>query len=442
MRSVLLVDPDLDALGELASALRARGLTVLVADSLEGAADRARRQPPDAVIVTEALAPALTDSPLAGPEVPTLVLGTGPDTLAPFDVDGIARRVFAQGARQAQVAVDRGDFRGDLGQVSLPDLLQLLSMNRRTGALTLSTPTGAGEVRLIEGEIADAAYRRLDGEKALYRLLAEGEGSFAFSTSAPSPLRRVQVATHLVLMEGLRQVDEVRRLHQLLDLGSDALIAAQSLTEDAPDVPRRIVELLSAPRTVGELLDDLPTPDLEVLEQLAALLESGHVRRVPQGALRVELGDPDELSVLAAQVKRKTRAGFSAAPRLCILATPQRLALILHAVRRVGDAVAPAESVPAAPVPHVLATLRLGEGVDLDVVGIPNLDAFAPLWSLSLPGAVAAVHVDGERHLAESLCELAAVPLVSAGALIGELDDADPAQVAALLRAALDAASA
>ena len=50
-RSILVVESDFDALGALASRLRARGLEVAIADSVASAVDRARAAPPEAAIV-------------------------------------------------------------------------------------------------------------------------------------------------------------------------------------------------------------------------------------------------------------------------------------------------------------------------------------------------------------------------------------------------------
>ena len=58
----------------------------------------------------------------------------------------------------------------------------------------------------------DAVYRRLEGEKALYRLLGEREGSFAFVPGGTtSPCARVALGTSMLVMEAMRQFDEVAR---------------------------------------------------------------------------------------------------------------------------------------------------------------------------------------------------------------------------------------
>ncbi|MBX3183783.1 MAG: DUF4388 domain-containing protein [Polyangiaceae bacterium] len=567
-RSVLVVDFDLDALGELASALRTRGLDVSVATDPERAVERARRLRPDVLVLTEqvatesdliarfaadrglrrlpgfvlvaayserfpepftppadhtaeakrlaAMAPLnslppgeppnplgedwsapdalvadhsrsapsvdLTANPIsssvhygssssgpssAPPVSSSAHSASGPSSAPPVsspvsapqsgvssappsgpsaafvplllgDVDLIARRVMALPKQRARdVKAESGDFRGDLDQVSVMDLLQLLGMNQRTGALILTTRSGIGEVRLQSGEIVDAVYRQLEGEKALYRLFGEREGSFTFTSGYASALRRVQVPTHTLLMEGMRRVDEVRVARDALP-SSDALLLLCPAGERAPEIERVVSDALASPRTVDELLDELPQGDLEVLLALRSMLSQGLVRLIPKGAVQAVLAEPEQQSVLAAMVARLARPGFAGNPRILFAATPARLAGFGHATRRIADAVPPQEPTPAAPVPHLLASLRIGEQ-ELDVVALPTLEAYAPLWSLSLPGSAAVVRLDEHDCPAlEEACAVTEVPLLEAYALLGDVDEADPVQVAALLRASVE----
>ncbi len=149
------------------------------------------------------------------------------------------------------------------------------------------------------------------------------------------------------------------------------------------------------------------------------------------------------MTLLVALLKRHTRGAFSGPARIVLAGSPRRLATVTHAVTRIADALPPAESIPSAPVPHVMATLRLAESVELDIVGLPELDAYAPLWGLSLPGSVVAVRLDEPAAgTLDEACSVAGVPLVDAKTLQDPLDEADPAQIAALIRTALDAVAA
>lgn len=452
MRAILLIEPDVDVLGTLASRLRSRGLSVLIADGVDVAIERAAGADLIAVLVSSSL---LSDAEgferlkgsgaLGGVELFILVdkpvgASLAPDELPHHDVELITRRLYAIPSRVSVGPEEGGDFRGDLQQVSSVDLLQLLAMNRRSGTLSINTPSGAGEVRIKNGEIVDAVFRRLEREKALFRLLGETEGTFSFVGGSPQFLERIRTPTSSLLMEGLRQLDETQRLRGGLELDGSALLAIAPPGPETPEVSARILEALTTPRTLSELLDEVTLHDLAVVEALAALLDQGLVRRIASSAVRIELADAERMAVLAALAKRAVRGGYRGAARVVVAATAQRLVTLMHAVARIADAVVPTETVPAAPVPYTLATLRLGEA-ELEVVGLPLVEAYAPLWGLVLPGSAALARIEPTASEAlETACSVAAVPVLEAGALLREGDDSDPEQVATLLRMLLEKA--
>jgi hypothetical protein len=452
MRSILLIEPDVDVLGTLASRLRSRGLSVLIADSIGSAVERASAADLLAVLVSSTLlsdndgyerlknASALSDALFFILVDKPVGASLAPDELPHHDIELIARRLYAIPSRVTVGPEEGGDFRGDLQQVSSVDLLQLLAMNRRSGTLSINTPAGAGEVRIKNGEIVDAVFRRLEREKALYRLLGETDGTFSFVGGMPQFLERIQTSTNTLLMEGLRQLDEGQRLRTNLALDGTALLAIAPPGPETSETAARVLETLMTPRTLAELLDEVTLPDLAVLEALAKLLEQGLVRRIAAGAGRVELADPERMAVLAALAKRAARSGFRGPARVVVAATTQRLVTLMHAIARIADTVVPTETVPAAPVPYALATLRLGEA-DLEVMGLPLVEAYAPLWGLVLPGAAALARLELTASEAlETACSVAAVPVLEGGALLQEGDDTDPEHVATLLRVLLEKA--
>src|SRR5262249_15948743 len=126
MRAILLIEPDVDLLGTLASRLRSRGLSVLIADSIESALDRAAGAHLAAVLLSNpllseadgfdrlknpsALADALffilVDKPVGA--------SLAPDELPHHDIELIARRLYAIPSRVEVGPEEGGDFRGDL----------------------------------------------------------------------------------------------------------------------------------------------------------------------------------------------------------------------------------------------------------------------------------------------------------------------------------------
>jgi hypothetical protein len=241
-------------------------------------------------------------------------------------------------------------------------------------------------------------------------------------------------------MEGMRLVDEVRRCRDAIGAEDDALLCTTPPDDRAGDLSRRLMVTLLSPHTIDELLEAVSDPDHEVLLAVQKLLASGRVRRIPRHAVRVSLAPAEHLAVLGAMVNRLRARGYSGPARVVIVADQRQLSSLAHSMRRLSEATGGTAAVPALPLPHRLTTLRLSETVDLDVVGLPTVEVLGPVWGLTLGGAGAAVRFGtAEGEMVEEACNAAGVPLLDAEALLGDVDESDPVQTAALIRAVLDA---
>jgi hypothetical protein len=100
---------------------------------------------------------------------------------------------------------------GSLKSGLLPDLLQLISSNQLSG--TFFVTHGKVELRLYfsEGEIVHADGPGVVGESAVFAVMAVDTGTYKFvETTAPPDKRTIQSKTQLLILEGLRRVDEER----------------------------------------------------------------------------------------------------------------------------------------------------------------------------------------------------------------------------------------
>ena len=194
-------------------------------------------------------------------------------------------------------------------------------------------------------------------------------------------------------MEGLRQLDETQRLRG--GLGARRLGPARdsSTESECPEPAARVLEALTTPRTLSELLDEVHAARSGGDRGADRLARSGSgaAHRVERGAGRAGRRRAHGGAVGAGQARgpqRLSRRGARGGGR-----DGARLVTLMHAIARIADAVVPTETVPAAPVPYALATLRLGEA-DLEVMGLPLVEAYAPLWGLVLPGAAALARIE------------------------------------------------
>jgi CheY-like chemotaxis protein len=402
---VLVVDADYDILDVLATALRARGHHVALATDGRAGLQSAVEMSAEVVVVdrdvrvldVRTFIDVLRDNPRTSgaqmfvmgagdPAHLSVVHGRAEPIVKPFNADEIAARID-EVFRHRDAPAREQELRGELSQVSLFDLLQVFSVNRRTGKLVVESPEAAGEVWLARGEIVDASQGYAEGEKAIYRVLAVRAGQFLFVPEVECERRRVHAHVDQLLMEAARRVDEMARLKKELP-PFGATVAAAPSPAPASGLAAELLGYMTEPRTIEELLDLLPAYDVEILEAVRDLLGRGAlaVFDVHEKALFAE---PAEAASLRAAMLRLRRPGFEGPIRMGVLAghglDAPRFARALNAVREFFPA-------PVAPAPAgdgyfgSLGALRLG-GTELELLALPMDRPLRPLWGAMLASA-------------------------------------------------------
>lgn len=97
---------------------------------------------------------------------------------------------------------------GDLKDISLVSLVQMFCLEQRQVSLLLRNRREDGAIFFNGGEIIHATTGPLEGEEAVYQLLSWTEGTFRVSNRVTASRQTVAVTWNLLLMEGMRRIDE------------------------------------------------------------------------------------------------------------------------------------------------------------------------------------------------------------------------------------------
>ena len=162
----------------------------------------------------------------------------------------------------------------------LPLVIQMLEMERKSGALHVEGGGQAGVLHLDEGQIVCAEWKGHTGEFAAFRLIRMTNGVFRFAPGdGPPPVRDIQSNNQHLLMEAMRRQDEGERILERLSardrpLRTTARLAAMLGNRRPAGDLKQLLDLLDGRRTLLEILDQVPD-DLRILEGLARLEERG-----------------------------------------------------------------------------------------------------------------------------------------------------------------------
>jgi pSer/pThr/pTyr-binding forkhead associated (FHA) protein len=176
-------------------------------------------------------------------------------------------------------------MQGNIEEIPLPDLLQLLSTSRKSGVLVLRSEWGIGRLYLRKGQIyfanVDESFN-VSPHKAMFRMLTWNKGLFDLEPPDDrTVIEEMQESIEALLMEGMRQLDELKELSGKLP-PFEALIAVPSplgppLRELKPGELDLVQIALGGEATVQQLIDQSPQTDLDAAQAILSLLERGYL---------------------------------------------------------------------------------------------------------------------------------------------------------------------
>ncbi|MCX8012583.1 MAG: DUF4388 domain-containing protein, partial [Desulfobacterota bacterium] len=104
-------------------------------------------------------------------------------------------------------AIPKG-ITGNLAEIHLTDLVQMLVAGRKTGALKLFKEEERGKIFFNQGQVVNACYQDYEGEEAFNLLVRWGHGLFVFDPDASLTEQKIFANTEMLLIEACRLWDE------------------------------------------------------------------------------------------------------------------------------------------------------------------------------------------------------------------------------------------
>ncbi len=303
-RLILIADKDKEAAVQLGDALRKKGYGVVYTYDGSNSIEVVITHLPDLIFYDAALPLIhfkkfiqIVRSNPRTMHIPIIIVGRATDRIGfttlteskinkPYDINAVVRMVeniFHKIDTADMLKSSTRAFEGKLSEISLPDLMQVFALNKKTGVLKIKNQNLEASIFLRNGEIIHAQTGRIFGEKAMYRLLGLSEGDFIFQPDIMSEQISLRGTLDNILMEGMRQLDESKKIISENFSGSNLFVTDELKIRELSGlhpIAEDVISELKNPRMLEELLDILPYTDLEILTTLRSLIGSGAIRVV------------------------------------------------------------------------------------------------------------------------------------------------------------------
>jgi pSer/pThr/pTyr-binding forkhead associated (FHA) protein len=226
------------------------------------------------------------DKILIGTNILRVVASSGstwPVAVAVADADAkIKLQDPTGGGRTSQIRI----MSGTLSEIPLPDLLQLFTSNKKSGVVELRRDEDVGRIHLRRGMVVHGSINEnadIPPLKAVYRLLTWEDGTFEFGPPDDREFADpLDVPIEAILMEGMRQIDEMRRLAPLMPARNAHLSLPSPLVPPLSDLGQAELDVLQLAFNHGYLdavLNRSKTADCETCEVIVKLLAKGYLRK-------------------------------------------------------------------------------------------------------------------------------------------------------------------
>ncbi len=225
----------------------------------------------------------LSDRDEISDRVRGLEIGAEDYITKPFQVEDLIGRMEVVMSRRRDKGAGRdpgATLTGMLNTFNLPDLLQNINMLGKSGVLEIRRDDMA-QVFIVKGEVVNAQVGSLTGRKAFFRIVTWKDGVFEFKEVVPRVAGVFQENTIKLILNGLKQEDEIGKMRKTLPGDDDHLLINFTdafFSYNFDQKTREFLDLIQQHGVVRNIVDASPLEDLKVYKALSLLLSAGVLR--------------------------------------------------------------------------------------------------------------------------------------------------------------------
>jgi len=307
----------------------------------------------------------------------------------------IQRRLFQESL--PELFSGDSEISGNLAQVFLPDLWQMLSLNQKSGIIHVEGEGTSGSIYIDQGEIVSAALRNLSGEKALFRMIPLRQGKFRFVPGKVGVRRTIHAPSQHVVLEGMRNFDELGKMKDRMPAPGDTVKIAKDprSVAGAGGVVREVLLLAEFCNRVEDIVNNCSFPDLSVYETLwklksRGILSIGSFEALPR---KSEFLPAEDLARLRNRMEERDPIANTATGRIALFLPDasllEAIVLALGQFREfeVDNAFFALRRKEGFPVGK-FGRIRVGEDSSLLLYAFPYLRSCSPIWYAMVPRPV------------------------------------------------------
>ena len=178
---------------------------------------------------------------------------------------------------------DERAFAGDLTEMNLIDLIEILQVGGKSGIIKLKFGPYIGTVYVHEGRIADATLENLLPEEALMKMFLWLEGKFSVEITDIERPPAIENDTKSLVSDGMRHLRRWKELIAGLPSLETNIMVNQSIfsLENLSNDEKEVTKILSKQPTIYDVVIKSPFDPIHTIKIVKKLLDRNYIRECP-----------------------------------------------------------------------------------------------------------------------------------------------------------------
>ncbi|MCK4576604.1 DUF4388 domain-containing protein [candidate division WOR-3 bacterium] len=173
-------------------------------------------------------------------------------------------------------------LQGNLEDFDLTDVLQLIHLGKKNGALEIETLENRGEIYFENGKVVYAKTKEMIGEESIHYILRWTKGKFVFSPEKRAPEKRMNIPIQNLILDAAKQIDEWKRIEKIVpsvemivDFVEDPDVSSEEINL-SPD-EWKILSLITGERSIRDVAQLAKLTEFNTAKIFYGLISSGLV---------------------------------------------------------------------------------------------------------------------------------------------------------------------
>ena len=174
-------------------------------------------------------------------------------------------------------------LQGNLVDFDLTDVLQLIHLGKKNGALEIETEGDRGEIYFENGKVLFAKTKTKMGEDSIHQILRWSEGKFLFSPEKHAPERKMDIPIQNLILDAAKQIDEWKRLEKLIpsvemlvDFVEDPEVSSEEISLSPEEW--KILSLITGEKSIRDIAQLAKMTEFNTAKIFYGLVSSGLVQ--------------------------------------------------------------------------------------------------------------------------------------------------------------------